>query len=192
MHTAARCREPSASILDAAPTVRCATPQESDRAGDPVARHARGVFRYLRVLGASSSVADDLTQEAFVVAWRRDKQHLPPAALGAFLRRSARNLWLAHTRREQRQAAVEAELADAADRLWETLPGSDADDTFVAAVHRCVAGLAPRARQALQLVYVEEVGRDAVARRLGLLPNGLKMLLQRARQLVIQCARRNR
>jgi RNA polymerase sigma factor (sigma-70 family) len=157
---------------------------------DPVLRQARGVFRFLRMLGAPAPVADDLTQEAFVVAWRREKQHLPAAALGAFLRRTARNLWFAHCRRERRQHAVD--LASAAERLCETLGDHGPDDAFVAAVQRCVQQLAPRSRQALELVYVDELERDAVARRLDLSPNGLKTLLQRARHVVIECARRHR
>ncbi len=192
MATTTRRQGALASTRDSALTAQGATSPEPAGAQDSLARHARGLFRFLRVLGASSPVADDLTQEAFVVAWQRHKQQIPPAALGAFLRRAARNLWLAHCRREPRYVSFDVEVADAAERLWATLPQGDADDAFVAAVHRCVQQLAPRSRQALQFVYVDELERDAVAEQLGLLPNGLKMLLQRARQSVIECTRRNR
>ena len=153
-----------------------------------VHRHARGVVRFLRVLGAPPAVADDLAQEAFVIAWRKGKQNLPAAALGAFLRRTARWLWLEHCRDRRREAAA---LAAVGERLWVQECAADDGDQFVAAVQRCLQELAPRARQALEQVYTEERDREAVAAALGLLPNGLKMLLQRARQLVLACVRRN-
>lgn len=158
-------------------------------AADAVQRHARGVFRFLRALGAPAVVADDLTQEAFVVAWRKGKQGLPPAALGAFLRRTAKWLWLEHRRDQRREATA---LANVAERLWERHCAPDGGDAFVAAVVRCLGELAPRARLAVERTYAEGRARDLVAMELGLKPNGLKMLLQRARQAILDCVRRRR
>jgi RNA polymerase sigma-70 factor (ECF subfamily) len=158
-------------------------------AADAVQRHARGVFRFLRTLGAPAAVADDLAQEAFVVAWRKGKQGLPPAALGAFLRRTAKLLWLEHRRDQRREAAA---LANAAERLWERHCASDDGDAFVAAVARCLDELTPRARSAVERIYADDADRNLVAAELGLLPNGLKMLLQRARQAILDCVRRRR
>ena len=66
-------------------------------AGDPEAlvnRHVRAVWRYLRMHGADPHEADDLTQEAFVVALQKGAAHLDPAATATFLRRTARFLFL--------------------------------------------------------------------------------------------------
>lgn len=154
-----------------------------------VHRHARGVFRFLRVLGAPMAVADDLTQEAFVVAWRKQKQGLPGPALGAFLRRTAKLLWLEHGRDARREARAHAAVAE---RLWARDCATDDGESLVANVRDCLHRLAPRARAALEQVYGDEGDRDAVAAQLGLLPNGLKMLLQRARQQLLECLRRKR
>ncbi|HEX5054255.1 MAG TPA: sigma-70 family RNA polymerase sigma factor [Planctomycetota bacterium] len=153
-----------------------------------VHRHARGVFRFLRTLGAPIAVAEDLTQEAFVIAWRKQKQDLPAAALATFLQRTAKLSWLEHCRDRRREGRARAAVAE---RLWQQECAHDGGDAFSTAVQRCLAQLAPRARQALEQVYGEGVDRDAVAARLGLQPNGLKMLLQRARQTVLGCVRRN-
>ena len=164
-----------------------AMPLEGEAAA--VHRHARGVFRFLRVLGAPIAVADDLTQEAFVVAWRKQKQGLPAPALGAFLRRTAKLLWLEHHREARREAKAHAAVAE---RLWARECAADDGESLVAGVRDCLQRLAPRARTALERVYGDDADRDAVAQQLGLLPNGLKMLLQRARQLLVECLRRKR
>ena len=156
---------------------------------EAVHRHARGVFRFLRVLGAPLAVADDLTQEAFVVAWKKHKQGLPAQALGAFLRRTAKLLWLGHVRSARRE---ERALAAVADQLWARDCAADDGESLVAGMRDCLQRLGPRARTAIECVYGDEAHRDAVAQQLGLLPNGLKMLLQRARQQLLDCLRRNR
>lgn len=176
------------AVPAAAPLRAVAGPLEPTRAAhEVVSRQARGVCRFLRVLGAPAAVADDLTQESFVVAWQKQKQGLPGPALGAFLRRTAKLLWLEYCRDRRREASA---MAAVAERLWASECAADGGDAFVEAVRRCLQQLAPRARQALELVHAEECEREVVARQLGLLPNGLKMLLQRARQVVLECARR--
>lgn len=58
-------------------------------------RHRAALWRYLRVLGADASAADDIVQEAFLVALRRpDFDSTHPGAVFTFLRTTARFLWL--------------------------------------------------------------------------------------------------
>lgn len=149
-------------------------------------RHVTGVFRFLRCLGASHPVAEDLTQEAFVIAWQKGKQHVPGPALGAFLRRTARFLWLEHRRGERRAEAAVTALAL---QLWEHECPDDGDEVVAAARH-CVRQLRGRAARAVELAYGSGVGRDAIARELGMLPNGVKTLLARTRAWLERCIRR--
>jgi DNA-directed RNA polymerase specialized sigma24 family protein len=174
----------------------CSTGSEAERALQPVAadalirRHLLGTWRYLRMHGASPHEADDLTQEAFVIALQKNAAALDPAATATFLRRTARFLFLRH----RRDARESVELADAVEALWQQDCGDDGGDALLAALRRCVGELQGRARQAIERCYglaaSHEPDRAAAARDLGLLPDGLKTLLQRTRALLRTCIER--
>lgn len=155
-----------------------------------VDRHLRALWRYLRMQGAAPHLADDLAHEAFVIGWQKGAHRLDPPAANAFLRRTARLLFLRQLR--DRRPAVE--LADAVDALWARDCDADDGDGLLLALRECVDRLEGRARRAVELGYgtatVAAPDRDAVARELGLKPNGLKTLLQRVRQQLRACIER--
>jgi len=150
-----------------------------------VHRHLRGLYRFVRALGADAELAADLCQEAFVVAWRKGGAAMPDRALGAFLRRSARLLWLQHHRRERRR---EKAIAAAAERLW--VDEADRRDERFAALRACVERLRGRAASAVRLAYGEGRGRSEIAAELGLRSNGVKTLLARTRRWLAECVGR--
>jgi RNA polymerase sigma factor (sigma-70 family) len=160
------------------------------RPGDDwIEHHARGVFRFVRSLGVPADVADELTQEAFVAAWRKQKHELPAAALGAFLRRAARLAWLERCRDRRREEAALSALALAA---WERDVDADGDgDGRVDAARRCVQALRGRAARAVALAYGDGASRERIAAELGMQPNGVKTLLARTRRWLAQCIGRN-
>jgi len=154
--------------------------------------HLRVVRRYLRMHGASSHLADDLAQEVFVVALQKQALALPPAAATTFLRRTARFLLLRHWRSDRAAIA----LADAVDDLWTRQCADDGGEGLLTALRGCVDGLTERSKQAIGLCYgvgaETPAARDAAALALGLQQNGLKTLLQRARQALRECIERRR
>ncbi|HLQ38904.1 MAG TPA: RNA polymerase sigma factor [Planctomycetota bacterium] len=149
-----------------------------------VRRHVTGVFRFLRALGANRELADDLTQDAFAVAWQKGKQSLPSAALAAFLRRTARFLWLAHCRSQRR---AEAAIAAVAENIWARDCAEDDGEAWLSATRACVEQLRGRAARAVAMSYGEERSREAIARELGMRPNGVRTLLARTRQWLAAC-----
>lgn len=173
--------------LAKAPAVAAATTARSDEA--LVRQHLLAVWRYLRMHGASPHEADDLAQEAFVIALQKGAAELDPAATATFLRRTARFLFL--RLRRSRGAAL---LADAVDLLWARDGEADGGDGLVAALRHCVAALTPRARRAVELSYGlgadQPASRVRVATELGMTENGVKTLLQRGREQLRQCLRR--
>lgn len=152
-----------------------------------VRAHLRAVWRYLRMHGASADEADDLAQECFVIAAQKNALGLDPAATATFLRRTARFLFL--RRRSQDRAMVQ--LADAVDELWDRDCGTDGGDGLVAALRECLRKLAPKAAQAVQMAYGidgdEPARRVEVAAALGMQENGVKTLMQRAREQLRVC-----
>jgi RNA polymerase sigma-70 factor, ECF subfamily len=157
-----------------------------------VQRHLLAVWRYLRMQGADPHEADDLAQEAFVIALQKGAADLDPAATATFLRRTARFLFL-RLRRDARDAI---ELADAADDLWTRWCEHDGGDELLDALRGCVDQLAGRAREAVALCYgvatATPLAHAAAAAQHGLQPNGLKTLLQRTRQLLRECIERRK
>ena len=157
--------------------------------------HLKSVWRYLRMHGAKTHEADDLAQEVFVTALRKDALKLDPPAAHVFLRRTARFAWLHHLRHKRR----DPELSDAVDALWKRDAESDGGDRLLARLRGCINKLDGRAKQAIQLSYgisqegegeAKATARKQVAQTLNLKPNGLKTLLQRTRQVLRACLER--
>lgn len=170
---------------------------EQDGAGtvtaeDAVRSHLHAVWRYLRMHGAAADEADDLAQECFVIAAGKNALGLEPAATATFLRRTARFLLL-RNRRGGRDAEL---LADAVDELWERDCRRDGGDELLLALRACIRGLAPRAARAVELAYglggAEPAARRDIAAELGLAENGVKTLMQRAREKLRACLDRRR
>ncbi|HEX6811591.1 MAG TPA: sigma factor [Planctomycetota bacterium] len=153
-------------------------------------QHLKGVWRYLRMQGASPQEADDLAQEAFLIALQKRAAALDPAATAVFLRRTARFLFL----RLRRDHSDAVQLADEVDALWDRDCGADDGDGLLQALRECVGKLDERARRAVDLSYglstFEPSRRVDVAAELGLQPNGVKTLMQRVRQQLRACVER--
>ncbi|MCK5942837.1 MAG: sigma-70 family RNA polymerase sigma factor [Planctomycetes bacterium] len=154
-----------------------------------VERHQRGLWRYLRALGAGPAQAEDLLQDSLLVALDRfDIGGSGDGEAAAFLRRTARYLWLRnrrdHRRREQR-------TADALEARWNLRADDDDGSRWIEALRGCVAQLEGRGREVVRRFYEEGQARADVARDLGMKENGVKTLLQRVRASLRACVERN-
>src|SRR5688572_8867065 len=76
-----------------------------DPRGDWVARHTRGTWRFVRVLGCPAQLADDLVQDALLAALHKGIDRLPDADAAPWLRAAVRNLWRMHLRTQRRRPA---------------------------------------------------------------------------------------
>jgi RNA polymerase sigma-70 factor (ECF subfamily) len=168
-----------------------AVPSASTRtapgAADPeaiVRRHQQGLWRYVRALGAPADLAEDLLQDTFVLALEKLHDDRGDAATAAFLRATARNLWL---RRRRDQSRREALLVAAADRLWQRDCGDDDGERWLLALRACVQQLDGRAAEAVRRFYGDDQGRGAAGAALGMKETGLKTLLQRVRAALRAC-----
>lgn len=153
--------------------------------------HLHGLWRYLRMQGADAALADDLAQEAFLIAVQKRALDAEPAARWTFLQRTARFLFLRRCKAAVRDAR---ELADAVDTLFARDCGGDGGDELLAATRACLERLEGRARRAVELGYGfggdEPTSRRVIAAELGMQENGVKTLLQRSRQLLRDCIER--
>jgi RNA polymerase sigma-70 factor (ECF subfamily) len=160
----------------------------SDAGFDParlIQDHQAGVWRYLRALGCEASLADDLTQDAFLAVLQRPFQDLGPAAVAAYLRKVAFNLFVSHHRRAGKVVAMEN--LEEIDGSWTKLAADDNAEALLAALRHCLENLTERARKALEMRFREDQSREAIAAMLEISEHGAKNLMQRAKHQLREC-----
>src|SRR6478672_4767148 len=119
---AARAAPPGVS--DAQLIARCIVGDDRHAFAELVKRHQSSVRACLRKLTAGNhALADDLSQETFVLAWRNLKSFRQEARFSTWLYRIATNCWLAQARKRREELLGDRDDAVADD---------DADDASVA------------------------------------------------------------
>lgn len=155
-----------------------------------VRTHQAQVFRYLRYLGCSRDLAEDLTQDTFVAALGKTTDGQSGIVnQGAWLRGVARNLFLSYCRRSKSSPVhIDSEYVEQAEAYWagQFDQGAGIED-HLAALRQCLADLAPRQREVLALHYSQRRSRADIALVMGLSQDGVKSLLRRLRAALGQC-----
>lgn len=149
--------------------------------------HQAGLWRYLRMLGCDASLADDLTQEAFVKVLARDDftQH-SDIATAAYLRRTAHNLLVSMHRKGGRKKTNFT--SDPLDEVWDRWAGRDVTgDVAIDALRECMQALTERAQMALRMRFSDESSRSSIAEALDITEHGARNLMQRAKQQLKDC-----
>lgn len=149
--------------------------------------HQAGLWRYLRMLGCDASMADDLTQEAFLKVLRRDgfTQH-NDMATAAYLRRTAHNLLVSMHRKGGRKRT--SYTSDPLDEIWDRWAGRDLTGDFaVDCLRECMQALTERAQMALRMRFGDESSRSSIAEALDITEHGARNLMQRAKQQLRDC-----
>lgn len=126
-----------------------------------VRRRQSPVRSLLRRLSGQPALADDLSQQTFLLAWQRLKSLREPAAFGGWLRQIAVNTWISHARSqspaEAGTAALSAELIDA----------SAVDPSAALDMDRLLVRLKPQERACVVLAHVEGLSHAEIATATG-------------------------
>jgi RNA polymerase sigma factor (sigma-70 family) len=146
---------------------------------------AQIIERYQRVVHAVAfsgtrdrAMADDVTQDAFVIAWRRIEELRETTRLAAWLCGIARNLARDARRRHRREVVGEADEIPCAGTPFHALSEAESDNIVATAL-----GLVPDVyREPLVLYYYEERSVDDVARSLGISTATTNKRLSRGRR----------
>lgn len=152
-----------------------------------VRKHQVGLWRFLRSAGCDAALADELTQDALLVALRRDVAGREERTAAAFLRTTARNLWMKRRHRDRRRAE---RLIDAAELLWQSDAAHDDGNQLLDALQRCVSELPERSRAALERSYRDGASRQEMATELNLTEHGVRNMMQRLRKALRECIER--
>lgn len=153
-----------------------------------VDRHQRALWRFLRVLGCAGQQAEALALDALVIALQRGvPTDRDDGAAAAFLRQTAKHLWLREQRSDRRRAARHAE---AAEQLWQRHCARDDGNAWLDALDRCLGELPERSRSALDRTYRDGLGRTELGAELGIGEHGVRNLLARLRASLRDCIER--
>lgn len=117
--------------------------------------------------------ADDLTQDVFLIAWRRLRSLRDPAAFGGWLATIARRRAIDHLRRTRDEVELE-----------EAHLGCDGHDPEAHAALAALRGLPPAYRETLVLRLVEGMTGPEIAERTGLTPGSVRVNLHRGMKLL--------
>jgi len=140
----------------------------------------RGVI--LRLCGGQRERADDLTQDAFLQAWRAMPSYRFESAFGTWLYRLAANTALMDLRSKRGQPLFSGD-EDVIEHV--ARPDSAGHATALALdLDRAVASLPDRARSVLVLFDIEGWTHEEIANSLEIAVGSSKAQLHRARQLL--------
>ena len=173
---------------DPAALVRRIQAGDADAESELVARFSRGLLLMLRRLARNPALADDLHQEtlALVIEKIRRGEVREPDKLAAFIRSTARNLFIADRRKEARYRALDED---------EEKPGPALADRGPAPLDRVVAEEEARQvqrllselrydrdRQLLLRFYLADESKEELCADLEIEPERFNQVLFRARE----------
>jgi RNA polymerase sigma-70 factor (ECF subfamily) len=165
-----------------------------DRAafGQLVLLHQRGVRVCVALRMHDPHEAEDLAQEAFVIAWRRLRDFAPEARFGPWVRGIAINLVRNHWRKHRAQPVGGSGELDALIAAQQDDRGGndDAHHGTLAALGACLGRLDQPDRQLVRLRYEDAVSIEELSARLNARPSTLTMRLHRLRAALRSCIER--
>ncbi len=146
-------------------------------------RHSGRVHGVIaRLVGRHGARADDLTQEAFVRAWRALPKYRFESAFGTWLHRLAANTALMELR--ARRARPDMDEGDDGLDVVGTADSAGHGAALRLDLDRAVASLPPRARAVLVLFDIEGWTHEEIAIELAMAVGSSKAQLHRARRLL--------
>jgi RNA polymerase sigma-70 factor (ECF subfamily) len=158
------------------------------QAGDPSAFDALYESNVPRVyaiclrMTADRELAEELTQDVFVRAWRRIRTFRGASAFSSWIHRVAVNLVLDHRRRHRNRRPESTGL----DAVQSVIADTESDPIERMALEAAVASLPERARMALVLHAVEGYKYEDIAEMMDVSVGTVKSHIHRARALLLE------
>jgi RNA polymerase sigma factor (sigma-70 family) len=173
-------------VSDAQLIARCIVGDDRHAFAELVKRHQSSVRACLRKLTAGNhALADDLSQDTFVLAWRNLKSFRQEARFSTWLYRIATNCWLANARRrhEELLGDRDADVADGDDAaLSSTSADHAAGTTMKIDIERALASLPEAERAAIVQCYHNDLSHEEAAYVLGCPVGTVKTHVLRGKQ----------
>jgi len=152
---------------------------DRDACRELIRRHHRGVYGYLRRLGAGPSQAEDLTQETYARAWRRIETLREAASLRSWLLTIARNEFFQRLRVKSPDGERTEDLPEMED------PDPGIEDAMIESerdreLRRTVGRLESTLQEAVALHYFQGLSYREAGSVLGIPAGTVKSRIHRA------------
>ncbi len=151
-----------------------------------VARHQRYVYNLAYRLLRDAQQAEDLTQEAFLRAWRGLGNFRGQARFTTWLYRIVTNLCYTHLKNLRRELVADDDLETLAMPSAQEPPAAIEAAEQRAFLHRQIAALPAKYRLVITLFYLQELSYQEIAQVLDLPLGTVKTHLFRARERLQQ------
>ena len=154
-----------------------------------VRQHHRRLLAYALALVAAPPVAEDLTQDALLIAYRDRDRFDPGRDFGAWVRGILRNKYREWARDHGEPTLDEASLAAVEHQHAEWDQAERTPGDALLALQECLGKLPEALRAAVDLFYLQRLPGAAVATRLASSEATVRKRLQRARESLAACIR---
>lgn len=167
-----------------------ASPGSQDRAFELIyLDHSPMILAYLLSLTGHRAKAEDLTQETFLVAYRKMEDFDPSRSIAGWLRGIAHNL----ARNALRKDGLRSEIlmgGDEQERVFSRFDRVRSDDPWekrLSALDRCLGRLPARQGEVVHRYYQEAQPARSIAEALGILERTVFQLIWQARNNLRRC-----
>ncbi len=153
--------------------------------------HHRRLLAYALALTRSAHAAEDLVQDALLIAHRDLAKYDASRDFGAWVRGIVRMKyleWVRARRTEQLDAAV-LDAIDHQHQMWDRAAREGREDA-VFAIKDCLKRLPPHLGEAIEMFYRADQPCAEIAGKLGTTEAVVRKRLQRARESLAECIRR--
>jgi RNA polymerase sigma-70 factor, ECF subfamily len=152
--------------------------------------HVPALHAWLLSVVPDATLADDLVQETFLTVMQKSADYREGTNFRAWIFAIARFKILEASRQRARYASTLE--PDAMDLLLAEHPEPfESHDRRLSTLEKCVGKLKGRAREIIDLRYLEELGPPEIAQRLSWSLNSVNVALTRARQVLRDCVKTN-
>lgn len=161
-------------------------------------RHKDPVMGYLKTILSDERVAEELTQETFLRAYRARESYEKKAKVSTWLFTIAKNAAFDHLDKKKELSLQvfedeEGSLLDPLAQLESEIPDSEAqliEEADRRAVEKCLGELPPQQREIVALRIFSELSYEEIATQMKAPLGSVKTLLFRAKEKLTDCFKR--
>jgi RNA polymerase sigma-70 factor, ECF subfamily len=164
---------------------------DSDEFANRCNEHRRDLLYYAFTCSRDLALAEDIVQEALVIAVNKREHYFPEADLKAWLIALVRNMWFKERERSQRKQRHIKFIEENAALLFDGQETQTPPEAEHAVLENCLQKLEESDRSIIQEHFVNNLKYTEIAERMRKNLSWVKVRMFRARLALLQCVEFN-